>query len=97
MWQVQIHKLVMAEDFKRINKHDQLVILETINKKLSVDPEGYGEGLKHSLKGFWKLKISHYRVIYRVEKEKVLVFVFKVGLRLDQEVYKEMLSRLNKI
>jgi mRNA interferase RelE/StbE len=97
MWQVQIHKLVMEEDFKRINKHDQLIILKTINKKLSVDPEGYGEGLKQGLKGFWKLKISHYRVIYRVEKEKVLVFVLKVGLRRDQEVYKEMLSRLSKL
>ena len=40
MWQVKIHKLVMEEDFERINKHDQQIILKTIYKKLSVDPEG---------------------------------------------------------
>jgi len=97
MWQVSIHKLVMEEDFQKINKHDQFIILKTINKKLSVDPEGYGEGLKQGLKGFWKLKISHYRVIYRINKGTVQVLILKVGLRRDKEVYQEMLSRLNKM
>jgi mRNA-degrading endonuclease RelE of RelBE toxin-antitoxin system len=61
------------------------------------DPEGYGEGLKHGLKGFWKLKISHYRVIYRIDKGTVQVLVLKAGLRRDKEVYQEMLFRLNKL
>lgn len=87
----------MEEDFRKINKHDQFIILKTINKKLSVDPEGYGEGLKHGLKGFWKLKISHYRVIYRIDKRMVQVLVLKAGLRRDKEVYQEMLFRLNKL
>ncbi|MFH1260042.1 MAG: type II toxin-antitoxin system RelE/ParE family toxin [Elusimicrobiota bacterium] len=96
MWPIKIHRLVLEEDFKKIDKHNQNIILKTIYKKLSINPEGYGEGLSYDFKGYWKLKISNYRVIYRIEKEKILVLVLKIGLRRDKEVYKEMLSRLNK-
>lgn len=97
MWVVIINPLVMKEDFAKINKNDQRIILKTIFKKLKVNPEGYGEPLKQGLKGFWKLKVSHYRIIYRIEKEEVLVLVLKIGLRRDDQVYREMLTRINKL
>ena len=97
MWKIKIHLLVLKEDFKRINKHDRSVILKTIYKKLSVDPEKYGAPLRSTLRGFWKLKISHYRVVYRIEKKVVTVLILKVGMRRDEEVYKEMLLRKKKI
>lgn len=96
MWSIKIHRLVFEEDYKKIDKHNQNIILKTINKRLSANPEGYGEPLRYSLKGYWKLKISDYRIIYWIEKEKILVLVLKIGLRRDEEVYKEMLSRLSK-
>ncbi len=96
MWTIKIHTLVVEEDFKRINKKDRAFIFKTIYKKLSIAPRKYGEPLRKSLKGYWKLKISHYRVIYRIEKETIKVLVLKVGMRRDAEVYKEMLRRVNK-
>jgi len=96
MWKVQIHRLVVEEDFSSINKHDQTIILKTIYKKLTVDPEQYGAPLRNELKGYWKLKISHYRIVYRIEKNIVRVLVMKVGMRRDDQVYKEMLTRVNK-
>jgi mRNA interferase RelE/StbE len=97
MWQIQINKLVLKEDFKRIDRPIRQLILKTIYKKLSIDPEGYGEKLRYGLKGYWKLKVSDYRVIYRIEKDRVLVLVLKIGLRRDEAVYREMLTRLGKI
>lgn len=97
MWQVKVHHSVVKEDFKEINKHDRLVIIRTVYKKLSLSPEKYGSRLRGELKGYWKLKISHYRVIYRIEKKSVKVLVLKVGLRRDEKVYKEMLLRLKKL
>lgn len=94
MRQIKIHRLVQEEDFKKINKHDQHIILKTINKKLSIAPEKYGTPLLHDLKGYWKLKISHYRVIYVIEKNQIKVLVLKIGLRRDEEVYKEMMRRV---
>lgn len=97
MWQIKIHRLVIDEDFKKIGKHDQSVILKTIYKKLSIAPEKYGDPLFFELKGYWKLKISHYRVIYRMEKDIIRVLVLKVGIRRDETVYKEMLLRMKKL
>ena len=97
MWQIKIHRLVIDEDFKKISKHDRALILKTIYKKVSIAPEKYGSPLRSNLKGYWKLKISHYRVIYRMEKNILKVLVLKVGMRRDEEAYKEMLSRINKV
>lgn len=46
---------------------------------------------------YWKLKISHYRVVYRMEKNTIKVLVLKVGMRRDKEVYSEMLLRMQKL
>jgi len=97
MWKIKIHSLVIEEDFKKINKKTRAIILKTIYKKLSIAPEKYGSPLRNPLKGYWKLKISHYRVIYRIEKNTIKVLVLKVGMRRDAEVYKEMLQRIKKI
>lgn len=97
MWTVKIHRLVIEEDFKKIDRPAREEILRTIYKKLTLDPEKYGAPLRHELKGYWKLKISDYRVIYRVEKDIVRVLFLKVGFRKDSEVYEEMFSRLKKI
>lgn len=97
MWEVKIHHLVVDEDFKKIDKPAQTLILRTINKKLTLAPEKYGAPLRNALKGYWKLKISDYRVIYRIEENLVRVLVLKVGIRRDEEVYKEMFLRLKKL
>ena len=97
MWQIKIHHLVIDEDFKKISKHDCSIIIKTIYKKLSISPEKYGFPLHSKLKGYWKLKISHYRIVYRIERNTIRVLVLKVGLRRDEEVYKEMLVRIKKL
>jgi mRNA interferase RelE/StbE len=97
MWKIKIHHLVLEEDFKKIDKHNQSIILKTIYKKLSVEPEKYGVPLRSKLKGYWKLKISHYRAVYRIERDLVQVLILKVGMRRDEEVYKEMFRRIKKI
>ncbi len=96
IWQIKIHPLVIDEDFKKINKHDQSIIIKTIYKKLSISPEKYGAPLGNDLKGYWKFKISHYRVVYRIEKNTIKVLVLKVGMRRDEEIYKEMFLRIQK-
>ncbi|MEK6645993.1 MAG: type II toxin-antitoxin system RelE/ParE family toxin [Candidatus Firestonebacteria bacterium] len=97
MWNIEIHTLVFEEDFKKIDSSMQQVILKAIEKKLSVDPENYGTPLRNELKGFWKLPISNYRVIYRIEKQQVKILVVKIGIRRDFEVYKEMIPRMKKL
>lgn len=97
MWRVLIHPLVDKEDLSRLDPSVQKKILKTIRKKLTADPEGFGEPLRGEFSGFWKLKAGDYRVVYTIKKEKVLVKVIKVGARLDFEVYEALVKRIPKI
>lgn len=97
MWQVKVHRLVIEEDFKKISEKQCSEILKTIFKKLGTNPEKFGTPLRHELKGFRKLRIGDYRVVYRIEKKEVRVLVLKVGIRRDSEVYKKMQQRLHKL
>ena len=97
MWNVVIHKLVLTEDFKKIDLPSRRLILKSIYKKLTKDPESYGSPLSEEYKGYWKLRVAHYRVIYRIVKDKVMVVVIKVGIRRDDRVYIDLIHRLNRI
>ncbi len=94
MYTVLIDELVFKEDFKKIDKPDQQKIIKTIRKKLTAEPEGFGAPLKGDLKGLWKLRVGRYRVVYEIKREKVLVYVVKVGFRRDEEVYMEAIKRI---
>ena len=94
MWHVKIHRLVIEQDFKNISKSARKLILKTLFKKLGSAPEEYGAPLRYGLKGFWKLKIGEYRVVYSIKKKEVSVLVLKIGMHRDEEVYKDMLSRI---
>ena len=94
MFKVQIDELVLKKDFKKIDKADQLRIINTIRKKLTSKPQEFGKPLKGELKGYWKLRIGEYRVIYEIEKDKIIVYVIMVGQRRDKEAYKKAIIRL---
>ena len=97
MWQVKLHQLIFKEDFKNIPTSDQKRILKTIEKKLVVDPRAYGKPLIGSLQGYWRLRIEDYRVIYQIIDNEIIVFVVKVGIRKDDQVYREIFQRLKKL
>ncbi|MEK7171779.1 MAG: type II toxin-antitoxin system RelE/ParE family toxin [Patescibacteria group bacterium] len=94
MYQIVYHKLVLKEDFKRIPKGDQKRIFRDIYKKLISGPSIFGKPLTDNLKGYFRLRIGQYRVIYRIEKQKIVVVVAHVGLRKDFAAYFESARRL---
>lgn len=97
MWDIKFHPLVLREDFKKIDPENQRQILRQIVKKLSSDPEAYGKALSGELHGYWRLRIGDFRVIYRILKDRIEVFVVKIGIRRNFEVYEKFLLRLKKL
>lgn len=97
MWAIKFHPLVLREDFKKVDSENQRQILRQIVKKLSINPEAYGKALSGELRGYWRLRIGDFRVIYRILKDKVEVLVVKIGIRRDFEVYEKFLLRLKKL
>jgi mRNA-degrading endonuclease RelE of RelBE toxin-antitoxin system len=58
-------------------------ILSAVDKKLTVDPEGYGDPLRQDLQGYYKLAVGQWRVVYHVDDDLVLVLVLAVGKRAE--------------
>jgi len=79
---IKYHKSV-REDLKKLDNIPKLRVKRAIETRLVVDPEKYGKFLKGSLKGFRKLRIGDYRVVYKVMEGKVLI----LGIRHRRDVY----------
>lgn len=58
---------------------------KAIETRLMSDPVRYGELLKKTLKGFRKLRVGDYRIIYKISGK--MVTILKIGHR--KEVYKK--------
>ena len=97
MWQVEIHPLVWEEDFSPLDGATRQRITKAIRKKLTADPLVFGKPLAGPLKGYWRLRVGEYRVIYRMAQQRVTVIVIKVGMRRDARVYTEAIPRLRRL
>ena len=97
MWQIKIHSLVLKEDLHVLDSTQKQTILKAIEKKLSLAPESYGEPLKGKYFGYWLLRAGDYRIVYRILKDEIIVLVIKVGIRKDDQIYKELFSRIKKL
>ncbi len=58
-------------------------IREAIETRLLTAPQEYGEPLRRTLKGYWKLRIGDYRVVFRVQDTNILI----LGIIHRKEVY----------
>jgi len=93
MYRIFLHKLV-KDDLKKIDKSDVKKIFSAIENKLTKDPTAFGKPLVGDLKGYRRLRVGIYRVIYKIDGDKILVFVLKVGFRRNFEVYMEAAKRI---
>lgn len=94
MYQIFFHKLVIKEDLKKISPSDERRLKRVIHKKLTENPQAFGKPLVGDLKGFYRLRVDPYRIVYRVDGQKVMVFILHIGMRRDFEVYLEAAHRL---
>ncbi len=84
------------QDLKKLEKHQALRILHTIDKKLKVAPHEYEKPLIGVLKGWRSLKINSYRVVYQVQENIIQVLILAIGQRKDDIIYAEATRRIKK-
>lgn len=53
------------------------LIKKAIEERLMVDPITFGKPLRYSLKGHRRLRVSNYRVVYRIENKSVIIIAIK--------------------
>ena len=84
-----------AADIKALDGRVRNQLRKVLEKKLAVDPEGYGLPLRGSLAGYWKHQFGNHRVIYRIYPEHGVVVLCAVGVRKQgdaQDIYRQLES-----
>lgn len=66
MYTVQYHPLVVRQDIPKLDAMMRRRIKRAIEQKLTTNPETFGAPLRRSLRGYRKLRIGDYRVVYRI-------------------------------
>jgi len=84
------------------DNRERKLILASL-QKLEFEPEKRGKPLTQDLQGYYSLRVvgQRYRVIYRIEQERIVVVVVSIGIRKQgdkQDIYeitKKLISEFN--
>lgn len=80
----------VRDDLARINTSMKKRLKTAIESRLMTAPENYGEPLRKTLRGYWKLRVGDYRIVYKISGGELLVF----GIIHRKTVYGEIPRRL---
>ena len=86
------HPRVAEEDVPSLPLNLHHRIARAIETRLGEAPEQHGAPLKGTLKGYWKLRVGDYRVVYRIVGTEVRV----LGIRHRKRIYEDMLRRISR-
>ncbi|MDR2598499.1 MAG: type II toxin-antitoxin system RelE/ParE family toxin [Holosporales bacterium] len=68
------------DQLARIQQNIRLAIIRAIDERLSTDPYRF-RPLVCNLRGFFRMRIGDYRIIYQVDKETFTVLIVKIDVR----------------
>jgi mRNA interferase RelE/StbE len=72
-FEVVYHPDVKKIDLPRLDARSKTMIKRAIEERLSTRPELFGRPLRGSLKGYWKLRVGGYRIVFKLLGDKILV------------------------
>jgi mRNA interferase RelE/StbE len=81
IYDIVYHEQVVSHDIPHIGTSWKKEIRRAIETKLVSAPEVFGIPLRNTLKGYRKLRVGDYRVIFSIELKKVKIFA--IGHRAD--------------
>ncbi|HWR58107.1 MAG TPA: type II toxin-antitoxin system RelE/ParE family toxin [Thermodesulfovibrionales bacterium] len=90
LYELRYHPDVRDVDIPKLNQTARKRIKKAIEDRLSISPHQYGVPLRKTLKGYWKLRVGDYRVVFKIERNEVLIFAI-VNRR---DVYKSIFKRI---
>jgi mRNA interferase RelE/StbE len=79
------HTDVEKVDLPRIDVKNKSMIKRAIEERLTTKPEVYGKPLQRTLKGYWKLRVGEYRVVFKLCGNELRIF----GIIHRKRVYRD--------
>jgi len=84
------HPDVKRSDLPKIDAKNRGMIKRAIEDRLATQPETYGKPLRKTLKGYWKLRVGDYRIVFKVSSNSIFIF----GIIHRKEVYRLIKKRI---
>jgi len=84
-----------ASDIKNLDGSIRKQLRKVLEKKLAIDPEGYGLPLRGALTNYWKHEFGNHRIVYRIYPAQRVVAVCAVGVRKHgdvEDIYRQLES-----
>jgi mRNA interferase RelE/StbE len=88
-FRLRYHPDIRDKDLPLINKKIKDRIKNAIENRLLIAPHQYGEPLRKTLKGYWKLRVVDYRIVYKVVENEIWI----LGIIHRKKVYDEVEKR----
>ena len=86
------HPDVKKIDLPKLDARSKTMIKRAIEERLSERPELFGRPLRGSLKGYWKLRVGNYRIVFKLAESRILVLAI-----IDRKtVYQQSEQRIDK-
>lgn len=89
-FELRYHPAVRDVDIPALNAKLKSRIKRAIETRLTAAPHQYGEPLRKTLKGYWKLRVGDYRVVFKVSGQEVWI----LGIINRKEVYEKIVKRM---
>lgn len=73
---LRYHEKVIKEDIPTLHPSIKIRIKTAVESKLTKNPEIFGKPLRRSLRGYRKLRVGNYRVVFLIQnKTKTIIIV----------------------
>lgn len=89
-FELRYHPAVRDVDIPALNAKLKSRIKRAIETRLTAAPHQYGEPLRKTLKGYWKLRVGDYRVVFKISGQEVWI----LGIIDRKEVYEKIVKRM---
>lgn len=87
-YQIRYQEEVVRKHIPNLPNTAKKLIKRAIEERLMVDPIGFGKPLRYSLKGHRRLRVSDYRIVYRIDVTDKTVIIIAIMHRKD--IYEEI-------
>jgi mRNA interferase RelE/StbE len=91
-FKIVYHPKAVADDIPKIAKEWKTKIQEAIEQRLTTKPDLYGKPLRRSLRGYRKLRVGDYRVIFRIEKTTIKILIIQHRSNIYNEAGKRIVN-----
>jgi mRNA interferase RelE/StbE len=87
---LRYHPDVRDVDLPFIDNITRQRIKKAIEERLLVSPQNYGIPLRKTLKGYWKMRVGDYRIVFKVVKNEIRI----LGIRNRKDIYQKITARI---